>query len=409
MTETLQPPWTRTDPVGEALHVLRMSGVFYCRSDLSAPWGFTLPAMPACLWFHVVTAGRCRLEVGGTVLEVGAGDLVLVPRGEGHALRSEATAAVPSILTIPHDLSETGYAQLRWGGGGEVATMVCGAVRFDHPAARTLVDLMPPLVHLPMTALPSGEHGRLAQRVQDTLRLMAVEVEEVAPGGEAVITRLADVLVVQALRTWLATDPGARTGWLGALSDPQVGRALALVHRDPARDWSVADLAAAVAMSRSAFSARFSQLVGQSAMAYVTRWRMTLALDRLRTSDATVVQVAGELGYRSEAAFSRAFTRVVGTPPSVARRTADGSGGALGAGAQQGEETTTARGDGGEVDDLGELFDGLDGLGGLRAGGGRGAVLDVGLGREVGGDGVAGGTETGHGDFLSTAGIRSLR
>ena len=302
------PPWTRSDAVGEALHVLRMSGTFYCRSELTAPWGFTLPAMPGCLWFHVVTSGRCLLAAGDEVRELGAGDLVLVPRGEGHLMRSDPAASAPSIMAIPHEIDER-YALLRHGGGGEPATMVCGAVRFDHPAAKTLVGLLPELVHVPVSPLTG--------RLQDTLRLIALEVEELRPGGEAVITRLADVLVIQAIRTWLETAP--RTGWIGALADPQIGRALAVVHRDPARDWSVAALAGEVAMSRSAFAARFTELVGEPAMAYVTRWRMHVAMDRLGAGE-TVARIAAALGYRSEAAFSRAFTRVVGESPSAARR-----------------------------------------------------------------------------------------
>ncbi|WP_181780423.1 AraC family transcriptional regulator [Pseudonocardia pini] len=305
-----QPPWTSSDAVGEALHVLRMSGTYYCRSDLSEPWGFSLPAMPGCLWFHVVTAGRCELEVGDATVEMGVGDLVLVPRGEGHVLSSGSGVPTPSIMAIPHDMPDSRYAVLRYGGGGTESTMVCGAVRFDHPAARTLVGLLPELIHVPVSPLTG--------RLQDTLRLIALEVEELRPGGEAVITRLADVLVIQAIRSWLETD-AARTGWLGALADPQIGRALALVHREPARDWSVAALATEVAMSRSAFAARFTELVGEPAMAYVTRWRMHVAMDRLAAGE-TVARIAAELGYRSEAAFSRAFTRVVGESPSSARR-----------------------------------------------------------------------------------------
>lgn len=308
----MQPPWAAADPIGEALHVLRMTGTFYCRSELTLPWGFTLPPMPGCLWFHVVTAGRCVLDVAGTLIDMAPGDLVLVPRGEGHALVGEPGSATPSITSIEHETSEAHYAVLSTGGGGALTTMVCGAVRFDHPAARTLVDLLPTLVQVPATP---------TSRLGDLLRLIALEVEEFRPGGETVLTRLADVLVVQAIRSWLETDPGAQAGWLGALADPLIGPVLALVHREPARDWTVASLAAAVAMSRSAFAARFTALVGEPAMQYVTRWRMHLALERLRTHDVTVAVLAAELGYRSEAAFSRAFTRVVGQPPSTARRT----------------------------------------------------------------------------------------
>jgi AraC-like DNA-binding protein len=309
----LHPPWTPTDAVGEALHVLRMSGAFYCRSVLGAPWGMTMPPMPGCLWFHVVTSGVCLLEVGdGETLRLGPGDLVLVPRGEGHVLRGEPDALAPEITAIPHDMVENRYALLEHGGDGARTTMVCGAVRFDHPAARTLVALLPDLVHVPVSPL--------TERLQDTLRLMALEVDEMRPGGEAVLTRLADVLVIQAIRTWLETDDAARTGWLGALADRHVGRALALIHRDPARDWTVAALAAELALSRSSFAARFTELVGEPVMAYVTRWRMHVALDRLQSGDATVAQLAGTLGYRSEAAFSRAFKRVVGTSPGKARQ-----------------------------------------------------------------------------------------
>lgn len=148
-------------------------------------------------------------------------------------------------------------------------------------------------------------------------------MEDLRPGGEAVITRLADVLVIQALRQWLAHDPAARTGWLGALADDRIGRVLAQVHRDPSRDWTVTSLAAAASMSRSAFAARFTDLVGETAMAYVTRWRMHVAADALTSGDATVAELAGRLGYRSEAAFSRAFSRTVGESPGALRRRSD--------------------------------------------------------------------------------------
>jgi AraC-like DNA-binding protein len=137
-----------------------------------------------------------------------------------------------------------------------------------------------------------------------------------------VITRLADILVIQAIRAWIETAPAARTGWLGALHDAQIGRALALIHRDPARDWTVASLARELSMSRSAFAARFTEVAGEPAMQYVTRWRMHVALDTLQRDGATVAQLADRLGYRSEAAFARAFKRVIGKPPGAVRQAA---------------------------------------------------------------------------------------
>jgi AraC-like DNA-binding protein len=309
----LDDPFAPSDPVGEALHFLRMNGAFYARSELTAPWGVTMPAMPGYLWFHVSTSGGFRLEPSGADARLlAAGDLALVPHGDGHVLRSEPGAPVPNILDLDREIVSERYEIVRYGGGGAPATLICGAVRFDHPAARQLVQSLPPLVVVEAAGA----------WMEGTLRLMAAEARELRPGGEAVITRLGDILVIQAIRSWIETDPAARSGWLGALQDRQVGRALTLVHREPARDWTVASLAGEVAMSRSAFAARFTELVGEPAMAYVTRWRMHLALDALREEGATVGELADRLGYRSEAAFSRAFKRIVGIPPGAARQTA---------------------------------------------------------------------------------------
>ena len=157
--------------------------------------------------------------------------------------------------------------------------------------------------------------------IASTLRFMAAEAREPRLGGETVITRLADILVIQAIRAWIEQDPAAQTGWLGALRDPQIGRAISLIHRDPARTWTVASLADEVAMSRSAFAARFAELVGEPPMHYVTRWRMHAAVTWLREGDATLGELALRLGYQSEAAFSRAFKRFMGLSPGAVRRT----------------------------------------------------------------------------------------
>jgi AraC-like DNA-binding protein len=265
-----------------------------------------------------VTAGAALLEVDhdGPARTLRPGELALVPHGTGHRLRDAADSAAPSVLGIPHDFVTDRYAIIRHGGGGAPTTLVCGAVRFSHPAARSLVELLPATMHL-------TDAGSEAEWLPATLRMMAAEAAQLRPGGETVLTRLADVLVIQAIRAWLAADRGGRTGWLGALRDPQIGRALAQVHRDPARDWTVATLAAECAMSRSAFAARFSELVGEPAMQYVTRWRMQTALHELGSGDSTVAELAGRLGYRSEAAFSRAFKRVLGIAPGAARNRAN--------------------------------------------------------------------------------------
>jgi AraC-like DNA-binding protein len=306
------------DPLGEALHFLRMSGVFYTRSAFTEPWALALPPMPGCLMFHVVTSGRCQLEVEGeedTLLQ--PGDFALVPHGEGHQLSSAPGIPAAKLFDLPREQVSERYEILRHGGGGTATHMVCGAVRFDHPAAHHLVRLLPK--HILVEAWRSPQMDWM----QNMLRQMAAEARTLQPGGEAIITRLADVLVIQALRAWIAEDPAAQTGWLGALQDEQIGRALLRIHRNPGRAWTVASLAAEVAMSRSAFAARFTELVGEPPMRYVTRWRMHQALTWLKEEDTPLVDLAERLGYQSEAAFSRAFKRFIGVSPSAVRRNGD--------------------------------------------------------------------------------------
>jgi len=312
-------PFPPADPLGEALHFLRMDGAYYCRSELTAPWGVTLPPMPGYLWFHVVTSGRVWLETGTEEQGwIQLGDLALVPHGEGHVLRSEPGALAPAILDLDREVVSERYEILRHGAGGAPTGLICGAVRFAHPAAGNLIKILPTTIHVEASSSPRLEW------MQSTLRLMAAEAGEFRPGGEAVITRLGDILVIQAIRAWMESDPAAQRGWLGALQDAQIGRAISLIHRDPARHWTVAALAHELAMSRSAFAARFTELVGEPAMSYVTRWRMHVAVSAMKEEGATVGQLADRLGYRSEAAFSRAFKRVIGVAPGSVRRSARG-------------------------------------------------------------------------------------
>jgi transcriptional regulator GlxA family with amidase domain len=155
--------------------------------------------------------------------------------------------------------------------------------------------------------------------IGDTLGLMAAEVRQLRPGGEAVTIRLADILVIQAIRAWIQADPAAQTGWLGALQDPQIGQAILAVHRNPGHPWTVASLANQAAMSRSAFAARFTQLVGEPAVQYLTRWRMQVAQARLQQGPTTIRELATQFGYGSEAAFSHAFKRVIGVSRGAVR------------------------------------------------------------------------------------------
>lgn len=316
MDTFLQP----ADPLGEALHFLRMSGSYYARCEFSAPWALELPAFPGTLMFHVVTSGSCTMVVpGAEPRALRPGGLALVPHGQGHRLESEATAPGIGLFEVPREEVSDRYELLRIDGGGDPVTLICGVVRFDHPAGRYLMGILPRLIVL------DSDTPLQQEWLQSTVRLMAHEARTLLPGGETVITRLADVLVIQAIRSWLEGDPEARAGWLGAMRDPQIGRAINHIHRSPGQEWTVARLAHEVAMSRSAFSARFTNLVGEPPMQYVARWRMLVARSMLAEGTAALAEIADKLGYRSEAAFSRAFKRETGMSPGAARATARAS------------------------------------------------------------------------------------
>jgi len=303
------------DPLGETLHFLRMSGVFYCRSEFTAPWGLTLPPFESCMMFHIVTAGQCWLQVDGAEdCALRAGDLALVPHGEGHRLVSDPAARARALFDLPRELISDRYEVLRHGGGGANTNVLCGVVRFDHPAAQQLLRVLPRRIKVDAWSAPEMEW------IQSTVRFITAEARELRTGGETVITRLADILVIQAIRSWMADNAVAETGWLRALRDRQIGRAIALIHRDPGGAWTVESLASEAGMSRSAFAARFTELVGEPAMQYATRWKMNTALMWLKDNDAPLGELASRLGYESEAAFNRAFKRIIGATPGSVRR-----------------------------------------------------------------------------------------
>ena len=301
-----------TDPLGETLHLLRPTGTLYCRSELTAPWGVDLPAFEGSMMFHVVTTGHCWLEVEGEEPRLlQQGSLVLVPHGNGHCIRSSATADTQPLFDIPVEQVSDRYEIMRYGGTGELTQLTCGVVRFDHVAAQQLITLLPRVLQI-----DSWDDGSW---LQSTLRFISREARTLRPGGETVITHLADILIIQAIRSWIDSAPEAESGWLAALRDGQVGSALAAIHREPDKNWTVAQLAKEVSMSRSGFSARFSQLVGEPAMRYLTRWRMQLARLQLQQSSEPLAVLADRLGYKSEAALCRAFKREFGVAPGSVR------------------------------------------------------------------------------------------
>jgi AraC-like DNA-binding protein len=307
-----------TDPLGEILHLMKLTGTFYCQSRLTAPWGIQVPAFDRVMSFVFVMSGQCRMHAGDTEpLLLEKGNLVLVTKDVPVTFASDPDVSPTALGDLPVRKVTDLYETLDFGGGGAETRIIYGIVRIDHAASGMLTELLPEVLRIDTWTEETGSW------LEGTLRFIAREAAELKPGGETVITRLADVVVIEAIRRWINTAPEADRGWLKAARDAQVGRAIMAIHRAPADEWTVERLAKVAGMSRSAFSARFTALVGQPAMHYLLTWRMHLAHARLLESSAPIAAIAADLGYRSEPAFSRAFKRVFGVPPGKVRRPRD--------------------------------------------------------------------------------------
>ena len=294
--------------------MLQPTGVLYCNSELTEPWGIRVPSLPGVMNVEVVTGGSCWLQLEDRAPELlPEGSLALIPRGNTHTLRGNPGDRVTPLEEIPVERIGERFEYMRFGGGGRETRITYYGIRFDPYLAKRLLSLLPEVLHL---RTQSDEDGWLAS----TVRFIATEARDQLPGTETVISRLADVLVIQAIRTWLESQRDSGHGWVAALYDRQVGAAMSLMHRHPERDWQVESLARAVGMSRAGFSARFTALVGESAMRYLTNLRMQLAHRELRETRDTLASIAERVGYSSEPAFHRAYKRVMGTAPGEVRK-----------------------------------------------------------------------------------------
>lgn len=263
----------------------------------------------------MVTDGRCWLEVDDEEpLLVEKSDLVLLTCSSQHRLRSALDGLTESLAALPVCKVTEAYETLQYGGGGDITRAMYGIVRFDHAAGQGLMDLLPNVLKIDTWS----EHS--SAWLQSTLQLISRQAGELRPGGETVITRLADVVVIEAIRNWINTAPEEGKGRLKGVRDNQIGRAIMAMHRSPAHDWTVETLARTAGMSRSAFSARFTSLVGQSAMQYLTTWRMQLARTKLLETSQPLSTIAVNLGYQSEPAFSRAFKHIFHVSPGRIRQ-----------------------------------------------------------------------------------------
>jgi AraC-like DNA-binding protein len=301
------------DVLTDVLNSLELKGWLSLRQELAPPWRYDFAASRDSL-FHVLNYGGAYLEVEGESkpIRVEDGDVVLFPTGHPHSLYDDPTSPLTRVVNLDYN-PQRGH-QIIFREGEELKPlMLCGAFHFEYPHDFPLLNRLPKLIHI------SGAQGAVEQSFSDIVQLMARESASRQPGTEVMLRRLTELLFIQVIRLWIDQQAESSVEWIGALRDQPISVALGLMHQAPERRWTVMELAKAAALSRSTFSARFTELVGEPPMTYLSRWRM-LTATRLLKNEVSVDIIADRLGYESEAAFRKAFKREIGIPPAQYRK-----------------------------------------------------------------------------------------
>ena len=310
------------DVLSEVLKVVKLEGALYFNGEFRAPWSFRAPPSSVLvphfapggghvIIYHLLTEGQGFAGVeNGNRVPLTAGDIVIFPHGDSHIIGNGSHVEPVDQERDLHRIFAQGLKLARGGGEGEVTKFVCGYMSCDPQLSRVF------LAGLPAVLKVNVRNGAAGRWLENSIRFSVEEADASRAGGEAVTAKLSEVLFVETLRRYISELPPAQTGWLAGARDPEIGKALALLHRHPAQPWTIADLAHEVGLSRSVLASRFRHYLGEPPMSYLTRWRLQLGAQVLKASSRSVAEIAAEVGYESEAAFNRAFKRGYGVPPA---------------------------------------------------------------------------------------------
>ena len=320
------------DALSEILKVVRLDGAIFYHAEFTSPWCFEspgsrimapllAPGADHVIIFHLLIEGRgfARLKDGDRV-SLEAGDIVIFPHGDPHFVENgSGTRAIDDQEELKRVVSQ-GLKLVRLGGGGEVTKFICGYMACERRLAHIFLAGLPPVFKV---NIRNDEAGRW---LENSIRFSVSANGKSSAGSEAVLAKLSEALFVETLRRYIAQLPEWQTGWLAGSRDPEIGKALAMMHRYPARPWTIASLARESGISRSVLAERFRHYLNEPPMAYLTRWRLQLGAQRLASTSYSVAQIASEVGYESEPAFNRAFKREFGLPPARFRSEARSAG-----------------------------------------------------------------------------------
>ncbi len=310
------------DVLSEVLKVVKLQGAMYYNGEFSSPWSVCSPPSHAAapylapgaghvIIYHLLTEGRASARLlDGERITLDAGDIVIFPHGDAHLIENGRPTEPVDIAKELARIVSQGLRLARLGGGGEVTRFVCGYMACEPGLSQVFLSGLPPLFKVSIRNDASGRW------LENSIRFLVNEADASRAGREAVLAKLSEVLFVETLRAYIAQLPAEQSGWLAGARDAEVGRTLALMHRDPAHPWTIASLAKEAGLSRSVLAERFRHHLNEPPMAYLTRWRLQLGAQRLASTSYSVAQIASEVGYESEAAFNRAFKREFTVPPA---------------------------------------------------------------------------------------------
>jgi AraC-like DNA-binding protein len=309
------------DLLSEVLKIVKLESAFFYNAEFTSPWSFRSPE--SCklapyinqtdghvIIYHLLIEGRAYAKIDGKRVEINAGDIVIFPHGDSHCLENgPSTQTVNGENELQRIFSE-GLKLSRMGGGGEVSRFICGFMVCEPRLSQVFLSGLPPILKVNIREDESG------QWLENSIRYSIVGAGANIAGGEAVLTKLCETLFVETLRRYMTHMPERQTGWLAAARDLEVGKSLALIHRQPEEPWTIASLAHEVGISRSVLAERFRCYLGEPPVTYLTNWRLQLGAQMLGSTSYSVAQIASEVGYDSEQAFNRAFKRKFGHPPA---------------------------------------------------------------------------------------------
>jgi AraC-like DNA-binding protein len=311
------------DVLSEVLKAVKLDGAMFYNAEFSAPWCFRAPPSRIVapylspdsrhvIIYHLLTEGRGygHVEGDGRPVPLNAGDIIIFPHGDAHIMgNGSSVTPVDNEQELQRILSQ-GLKVCRFGGGGEMTKFICGYMTCDPQLSRVFLGGLPPILKVSIRNDASG------QWLENSLRYTVDNADATLAGGEAVLAKLSEVLFIETLRRYIALLPPEQTGWLAGIRDQEVGKALALLHRKPAHPWTIAALANEVGISRSVLAERFRRYLSETPIAYLTRWRLQLGAQMLKTTSSSVAEIAAKVGYESEPSFNRAFKREFALPPA---------------------------------------------------------------------------------------------